>query len=86
MLSQMTLIQRHVNTIGTAQVLSELFCFLQRVKATWITFLLNYSSRVVVLVVDTEVSTLLFDTSIPGVVFWFHHSVSPFSVSAIRYP
>jgi hypothetical protein len=40
----------------------------------------------VVLVVDTEVSTLLFDTSIPGVVFWFHHSVSPFSVSAIRYP
>ena len=66
------LIQLCENTIGTSHVLSELFCFLQRFKATWVT----YASREVVLVVDAEVSTLLLDTYMPGVVF-FEHGGSP---------
>jgi hypothetical protein len=70
------LIQLCENTIGTSHVLSELFCFLQRVKATWVTLLLYRASREVVLVVDAEVSTLLLDTYMPGVVF-FEHGGSP---------
>jgi hypothetical protein len=33
------LVQLCENTIGASHAFSELFCFLQRVKATWITFL-----------------------------------------------
>jgi hypothetical protein len=55
-----------------------------RVKATCVT-VLYWSLWVAVLVVDTEVSTLLLGTYITGVVFLVQHGVSPSPIAPINY-